>query len=104
MMNILEIKTVTIKGIVDDALLSGDQTKMSRLQGLLEQKPIFSSYYVQRRNTLLGHRLHVAKVIWPLKGPSTLTFDDHISVEGLTDKCKITLSAEQVASFEEFLP
>ena len=98
-----EVKTSTLKRLANQVRNSRNQEHINILGQFLNEKPIKTTYLIERRCTLIGMRPFVSQLMMIPRGPSVVPFYEHIAIVNLTPECKVTLSAEQVALIEQVL-
>ncbi len=100
----ITIKTLTVYKIAEDVLKTSNNQRVDKLMDFLQnQVPASSNYTViKSRDAIGGWRSRVGEMC-PVARPTQLTFAEHISLQGLTVKCKLTLSIDQAAMLSEFL-
>ncbi len=99
----IEVKTITIKRIVDKVMCSKNEEHIRILNEFLKEKPILTNYFIYEEQTMIGKRSYIKNILTNPLGPSSKNFHYHINIVDLTDECKITLSPFQVEMIEQVL-
>lgn len=99
----MEVKTLTLQRISTKVQNKGNPNEMEILVRFLNEKPILTNYLIEKQSTILGIQPFVSQMMNPPRGPSVVSFYEHISIPNLTLECKVTLTQEQVELIEELL-